>query len=202
MIRRVMMLAAAAAALAFAPAARAAEAAKGPQIGIGVSIDPTRINNPPISLYVPIDIGRLRIEPYLGFSTFSQNATYADFAGDISSQYWWEVGAGVVYFLTPAQPFGFYAGGRLALQFSGYEYPITNPGPGGLLKSSETDVALMGVLGGEYFVAPRFSVGAEARLGVTFLGDPNLTFAAPVLVPSRGAVAWHTNGVVFLRYFF
>ncbi len=202
MIRKVMMLAAAAAALAFAPGARAAEAGRSALVGIGISVDPIRITNPPVSIYVPIDLGQLRIEPYLGFSTFSQNAAYADATGDISSQYWWELGAGVMYFLTPPQPFGFYAGGRVALQFSGYEYPFTNPGPGGLLKFSETDFFLAGVLGGEYFVTPRFSVGAEARLGVTFLGDPSVTYVAPVVLPSRGAVAWHTNGVLFLRYFF
>lgn len=201
MIRKLMMLAAAAAALALAPAARAAEA-KSTLIGIGVSIDPTRITNPPVSVYVPIDLGQLRIEPYLGFSTFSQNAPYADFTNDISSQYWWELGAGVMYFLAPPQPFGFYVGGRVALQFSGFEYPLSNPGPGGLVKSSETDFYLAGVLGGEYFVTPRFSVGAEARLGVTFLGDPNDTFVAPTVVPGRGATRWQTNGLLFVRYFF
>ncbi len=202
MIRKITMLAAAAAALAFAPFASAAEASKGPRVGIGISIDPARIGSAPIAIHVPVDIGQLRIEPYLGFSTFSQDNLYADVQGEVSSQYAWEIGAGVMYFLAPPQPFGFYAGGRVALQFSGYEYPVTNPGPGGVVKASETDFFLAGVLGGEYFFAPRFSVGAEARLGVTFLGDPDFTFQPPGVVPSRSAVAWNTNGVVFLRYFF
>lgn len=201
MTRKLIMLGAAIAAIAVAPAASAAEA-QTTRIGIGVAVDPFRTGGVPVSIHVPIDFGRLRVEPFLGFSTFSQDALYADLAGDVSSQWSWEVGAGVMYFLTPPQPFGLYAGGRLALQFSGHEYPVTNPGPGGLVKFSETDFRIAGVLGGEYFFAPRFSVGIEAQLGVTFLGDPSVTFQPPAVLPSRGAVAWNTNGVVFLRYFF
>ncbi len=84
-----------------------------------------------------------------------------------------------------------YLGGRLGLTFSGGEI---DPG----VTASETDFRIQAVSGGEYFISPRFSIGAELQLGVTFYGDPSITL---IVTPSRGLTSWQTNGVLFFRYF-
>lgn len=208
MIRKVIMLAAAATALAVAPAALAQQK-DGVKVGLGVSLETFNTAqfgagvqgavplNTPLSVYVPIQISpQLRIEPSLGFSTFSMDTAYADAAGTIESGYAWNIGVGALFYPVPAQPAGFYLGGRLGLVFSGYSIPNV-PLPS--TEVSETDFYLKAILGGEYYLAPKFSVGLEAQLGVTFFGDPSATGQATL---NRGLVGWSTSGLVFVRYFF
>lgn len=203
MIRKVMMLAAAAAALAFAPAARAQQ--KEPvKVGLGLGMNVNQLVQPadlnsigiaPVAIYVPIQIGsQFRIEPWLGFWTYSQN----DFPGRNSDMSWhaWDLGVGGLWYFQPASPFGLYLGARLGLTFSGGE---SDPG----FTFSETDVRILAVTGGEYFIAPRFSVGAEIQVGPTFYGDPSFKDAVTgvTTTPDRGLISWQTNGILFFRYF-
>jgi hypothetical protein len=60
----------------------------------------------------------------------------------------------------------------------------------------------MGVLGGEYFISPKFSVGAEAQLGATFYGDVDEEALGVTVTVNRDLTSWQTNGVIFMRYFF
>lgn len=200
MTRQILGLLAIGAALAAAPDARAQQTA--PQqvrIGFGVGLEPFAPLNisgaraAPVGagLYLPIQIGPyLRVEPSLSILTFSQNP-----ANDLSAV---GIGAGVFYYFVPApvQQVGFYMGPRLNLYF--LRNKQANP-PGADVETKETDFQLAGVLGGEYFVAPRFSVGAEAQLGLTWYGDQDVSGQASV---SRDAFGVSTNGVVYLRYFF
>ena len=198
MIRKIAMLAAAAAALAVAPAAQAQQK-DGVKVGLGLGMNLNQLAQPtdlnwagtvPVNIYVPIQISpALRVEPWLGFWTFSQN----DFLGRTTdmSMHAWDLGVGGLWYLQPASPFGIYLGGRLGLTFSGGEI---DPG----VTASETDFRIQAVSGGEYFISPRFSIGAELQLGVTFYGDPSVTLT---VTPSRGRTSWQTNGVLFFRYF-
>lgn len=209
MIRKVIMLAAAVAALAVAPAALAQQK-DAVKVGLGVSLETLNLAqlsagavsqavplNTPVSIYVPIQISpHLRIEPSLGFSTFSMDSGYADATGTIESGYAWNLGVGALYYPVAAQPAGFYVGGRIGLIFSGYSVPNV-PLPS--TDVSETDVYVKAILGGEYFLAPKFSLGLEGQLGVTFFGDPSATGLATL---NRGLAGWSTSGLIFARYFF
>ncbi len=201
MIRKIAMLAAAAAALAFAPTALAQQ--KEPvKVGLGLGMNvnqllqPTDLNSAgvaPVAIYVPIQITpQLRVEPWLGFWTYSQN----NFPGRNTdmSRHAWDLGVGGLWYFQQASPLGLYLGARLGLTFSGGEI---DPG----VTFSETDFRILAVTGAEYFIAPRFSVGAEIQLGVTFYGDQSTTTAGVTVTPSRGLLSWQTNGLVFFRYF-
>jgi len=202
MTRQIVRALAVGAALAVAPAAWAQQAA--PQqlrVGFGVGLEPfapynffdrsVRAAAPGVGLYLPLQIGpHLRVEPSLSILTYSQNP-----AADVSAV---GIGTGVFYYFVPAQAqqAGLYAGGRLNLFFL---KNTQNNGAGVDVETKETDLQLAGVLGGEYFVAPRFSVGAEAQLGLTWYGDQDVSGQPSV---SRDAFGVSTSGVVFLRFFF
>lgn len=187
------------AALAAAPFAWAQQAPQQLRVGFGVGLEPfaplnlSNARAAPVGagLYMPLQIGpSLRVEPSISILTFSQNP-----ANDISAV---GIGAGAFYYFVPAQAqqTGLYAGGRVNLFF--LKNKVSN-GAGAEIETTETDFQLAGVLGGEYFVAPRFSVGAEAQLALTWYGDQDVS-GAPTI--SRDGFGVSTNGVVFLRYFF
>lgn len=214
MIRKIAMLAAVATLVA-APAAQAQQK-DALKVGIGASLETFNsaqfsavtvgaIPGTPVSVYVPIQINQhLRIEPSLGFATFSQDraAAAASPVTNLVSAHAWNLGVGVLYYPAPAQPAGFYVGGRLGLVFSGFS--TVNGANTVLDEFSETDFYLRAVLGGEYFVAPRFSVGVEAQLGPTFFGDQKETVTPPPspATVSRSGTGWSTSGLIFARFFF
>jgi hypothetical protein len=190
MIRKIAMLVAA-----------AAQQKDSVKVGLGVGMNLNQIVQPatlnaatvsPVAIYVPIQVSpSLRIEPWLGFWTWSQNGP--------ASLYAWDLGVGGLYYFQPANPLGLYLGGRLGLTFSGGE--ATNGG-GVTTTTTETDFRIMGVCGAEYFISPRFSIGAEAQLGVTFYGDVSDETAGVTVTVNRDLTSWQTNGVLMLRYFF
>jgi hypothetical protein len=197
MTRKILGALAVAAALAAAPAARAQPQPTRVGFGIGLApFAPLALTNARIApvgagLYLPIQIGpNLRVEPSLSILSFSQSP-----AADGSAV---GIGAGAFYWFVPpqVQQVGFYVGPRLELFF--LKSKQANP-PGADVETKETDFALTAVMGGEYFVASRFSVGAEAQLALTWYGDRKVSGQPSV---SRDAAGLSTNGVVFLRYFF
>jgi len=202
MIRKIAMLAAAAAALAFAPHALAQQR-DGVKVGLGVGMNLNQVVQPatlnatdvsPVAIYVPVQVNPgLRIEPWIGFWTWSQNGP--------DSTYAWDLGVGGLYYFQHANPLGLYLGARLGLTFSGGD---ATTGGGVTTTTTETDFRIVGVCGAEYFISPRFSLGAEAQLGVTLYGDvsnKNQTTGVTVTA-SRDLTSWQTNGVLMLRYFF
>ncbi len=199
MIRKLIAAAAAVAALAAAPVASATEK-DAVKVGLGLGFAPFNLNSvqgvlnaPPVSIYVPIDIGpQLRIEPSLGFWTFSGDQNVIS----PSSGYVWDLAVGGFYLFPPSGGFGVYAGGRLGFSFQG----LTEAG--GNTKTTETDFFIKGALGAEYHVVPKFSLGAEAQLGVTFFGDQHQTTAGVTTTPNRGLSGFSTNGLLFVRYYF
>ncbi len=205
---RVALLASALAALA--PAVSSAEAPdRSFHSGIALGLQPFNLNSvsfiggtavvfPSVALYAPIDVASVRIEPSIGFATFSENSSSA-FAGQPTSGHDWALGLGALYKVVAPAPVGFYIGGRLGVAFVG----ATTAGPslGSSTSVSETDVSLHLAGGGEYAVAPQFTVGAELQAGITWYGDPKVSPSVGTTI-SRGLTSWSTNGLLFLRYFF
>jgi len=198
MIRTLRRLAALAA-LALAAPALAADKGAPPQpqpvqaqIGLGVSLAPFSSADiaagsagaiAPMMVYVPINLGVLRIEPSLGVFTFDPDG--ADSFSVVA------LGAGVFYVLRPAKDFTTYAGPRLTLGF------VSNKDATSGLKSSGTDVRLDAAVGGEWWASGSFALGAEARLGYVGLG----AVKGNGVTVRPGASSFQTAGLLFLRFY-
>ncbi len=217
MIGRIVAFAALAVTLAIAPAARAepvhaqvspvaSEQSRNVSVGFGIGIEPlgllgvspnsldlsgngNSIALPGASFYVPIQLSpQLRIEPSIGFNHQSLNG------GSVNA---WSLGVGGLFYFAPPTPTGFYVGGRLGLaHFS------TSAGSGfAEVGTSATDFSIAPVLGAEYAFASKFTIGAEAQLPLTFVGNPSVTSGGTSTTTNYNRTAFSTNAVLFFRYF-
>ncbi len=207
MTRSLALLAAALAALA-SPVSAAEPPDRSLHAGIALGFEPFTLNIvssigstvvpfPNVALYAPIDVASVRLEPSIGFATFSSNSTSA-FSGTPTSGHDWALGLGAFYRVMAPAPVGFYLGGRLGVAFVGTTFTGAGPGAGSITVS-ETDFSLRLAGGGEYAVAPRFTVGAELQAGITWYGDPKSSSGGGI---ARGLTTWTTNGLFFFRFFF
>jgi hypothetical protein len=169
------------AALVVSTAAHAQEARR--PFGLGISIVPLESAGatPTIEVYAPIAITPvLRLEPSLGISSHDVPGNGTD-TRDIT------IGAGLFYVQKIAAPFDLYMGGRLKLNFA----HVSTPTPGGTVTDDGTDVVIAGAIGGEEYLSPHFSIGAEGQLGYrsnsSASGDDSRFF---------------TTGLAFLRFYF
>jgi hypothetical protein len=171
------------AALVVSTAAHAQEARR--PVGVGISIVPIESGNavnPTVEVYAPIALApTLRLEPSLGIAAHDAPGNGVD-TRDLT------IGAGLFYVQKVAAPFDLYMGGRLKLNFAHASQP--NGG-----SSSGTDVLIAAALGGEEYLSPHFSVGAEAQLGFRSNSD---TSAAT----TGDSSTWFTTGLAFLRFYF
>ena len=92
--------------------------------------------------------------------------------------------------LQAAKTVSIYAGPRLFLGF-------VSAKNGGGFSDSGVDFTLAGALGAEWFADPRFSIGAEARLSYTALGE--LSDAGAILRDAASVFA--TSGHVYFRFY-
>lgn len=143
------------AALSLAPAALAQEARR--TVGVGVSIVPLEAggNAPTVEVYLPLRLApNVRVEPSLGIRTVDRPSL----PGEVDER---DVTLGVgVFVLQRAAPtFDVYFGGRLKLNFARVEVF-------GVGSDSGTDVILAAAVGAEHYLFSRFSLGAEAQLGL------------------------------------
>jgi hypothetical protein len=159
------------------------------QVGIGVSVGAFDIVSlelanriPTTQIYVPINIGVLRIEPSLGFVTYDQ-----DGGGSGSSV---AFGVGGFYVMKPARDFNYYAGGRIGLNF------VNDKNTAGV-KGSGTDFRLAVAVGGEWMASPRFSIGAEAQIGRTGYGE----IKRGGVVDQPSVSSFNTAGLLFFRFY-
>jgi Outer membrane protein beta-barrel domain len=169
-------------ALLAASAVHAQETQRNPEarrpVGIGVAIEPFAEGAGSLStfeVYIPVALTpMLRIEPSIGILSHNRPTGQRD-TRDIT------LGAGLFYMMHVAAPFDLYAGGRLKLNFA----HVSDPSDSG------TDVVLAGALGGEYYLSPHFSLGAEAQFGwrdnSNVSGDDSFIF---------------TTGLAFFRFYF
>lgn len=142
-------------------------------------------------LYVPINVlPNLRIEPQIGFLTWSDDAT-----GDERS--FWSIGTGAFWLMPLAESVNMYVGPRLVLAFFKEEEPTGI----GVQKRSATDVLLAAALGGEAFLHPRLSLGAEGQIGYTWLGDVEETSETGQKSETPGGSSLATQGILFVRVY-
>jgi hypothetical protein len=190
-LARVTAVLAALLAAAPAPAQEKGQAAgEKSRLGVGVSLTTfdlasTAAGSPvaaPADVYLMIDLGQLRVEPSLGISS------YAIDGGDKARSL--DLGVGVLFPVVPGRTMSVYAGPRLFLAFVSVK-------DGAGYSDSGLDLTLAGVLGAEWHADPRFTIGAEARLGFAFGGQ--LSDAGVVLRP--GYSRFGTSGLLFLRFY-
>jgi hypothetical protein len=176
------------AALLFAVSSATAQEKKEVKVGLGVGITAvdwmasvTGTANR-VGFYVPISFGTLKVEPEFGW--WSMDVEAGDYTRTST------VGTGLFFVLKPA-PTSLYAGARLGLSWY-KRSPLGQPDITG------TDWRLVAVGGGEHFVAPTFSVGAEAQFGAMNLGERR----QGGVMSDPAATSWSAAGVAFLRFYF
>lgn len=171
---------AALAALALAGSAVAQQEPSRPQFGLGIAVIPLTTGpigalSPTVEVYVPFQVApNFRIEPSLGIYT-NDDGTVSQ--SDLT------LGVGAFVQKRVAAAVDLYAGGRIKLNFASVDTGVTD--------DSDTDFLLAGAVGGEYYIAPKFTVGLEAELGLYQDGDVN-----------GGDDGFFTTGLAFLRVFF
>jgi hypothetical protein len=177
------------AAILFTASSATAQEATQPTIGFGISyqsLDLVTLEAAGLSrvaFYLPINLGRLKLEPAVGFWSLDVDGG--------SAQRGTSLGVGVLYQLRQLQQTSFYAGGRFNLIFDTQE-PLAEP------EISSTAFRISAVGGGEHFLAPTFSIGAELQLGYLSRGEAK---QSGVVVDPKSTL-WQTVGVGFLRYYF
>ncbi len=137
--------------------------------------DPVDTTN--ASAVLVIGLGKLRIEPELGF--VANRIRWGDAERNQTSIL---VGAGALWELARTPRTSVYAGGRLGLMYaSDTIFDGSRFGESGAL-----------VLAGEYYPAPLVGLGAEARAGFQ---------APPSPIGAYHEVIAMTSGVVFVRFY-
>lgn len=161
-------------ALIATPATAQSEQAS-PTVGVGVSgLGGT-------TLYVPIHLPSLRIEPHIGYSRTSISRD----EDDDESTSTFEVGGGVFTTLNSYENADLYAGGRLGLQ--------RNADTEGATTISTTDFFIGPAIGGEYFFGDHFSLGLEGALYFRSIGRTSETISESRI---------NTDGRIFARIYF
>jgi len=200
-MKTTLRVAAAAAALAFAAPSFAQQSAH-PRVGLGVSMNSSLIAPlltlgnaifaPPTQLYVPFYVApNVRIEPQFGWLSVH------DDTDDVTSRSF-SLGVGAVLLKPVAQSTNLYVGGRLVSTWLRDENRVN---PTTVAKTTQRNTTLAAVFGGEYLPSPWFSVGLEAQLEFTALGDPE-TETAGITVTGQGGSSKATQGLFFLRVYF
>lgn len=162
--------------LAVALPATAQQSADRPKLGFGVAIFPLQPGSPTVEVYAPMTVApNFRIEPSIGIYTSNEPAGGVD-TRDLTLG----IGAFVMKRLSPVVDM--YMGGRLKLNFAKVDL--------GPVDDSGTDIVLAGAVGGEAYLAPRFSLGLEAQLGFYQNSDV-----------SGDDSGLYTTGLAFLRLY-
>ena len=186
--------------------AGAAQSTDDGRIGFGVALNPiavadfdSEVGVLPIGLgnfTVPIHVGeRLRLEPELGIFRVSAEASATGFSSTYN-QTVLRYGLGLHVFFGEDGDFKPYVGPRI-----GFVRHTTEEGSGGStdFETKRTDSYVGIALGGEYWLASRFSLGAEVQLNRVGIGDEEVTGQ-----PSSGdfdSSVISNNGVIFIRFY-
>ncbi len=183
-------------------ASGAATAEPLPMVGIGVALPLTGV--PGGTIHVPINIkDMLRIEPGIGLikSSSETKATKTNTSSDSATA----LSLGVFYMMRPDDKFLVYAGPRFGLVLN----DSSDAQDDDTTKQSvtRTDVVLALALGGEHFLAPRFSLGAEVDVGYVMIGESKTetTPATPAPAtpdPVKTSSLMSTFGSLFARFYF
>ncbi|UCH10361.1 MAG: hypothetical protein JSU61_00250 [Fidelibacterota bacterium] len=151
-----------------------------PRLGIGTDFNGYNV-------YVPIRIApRLRLEPSVELSIVSEEEL-----GTTSTYNFLDVGAGLFLLSSHAES-NLYAGARI---WYTYRRSYFTPSGGEEHKWQRDGFYLVPTIGGEYFLAPTFSLGAEAQLSYH-----RETGTTDDVKHDRSRI--YTNGVIFVRFYF
>jgi hypothetical protein len=137
------------------------------EIGIGMGIGSSFAGELPAALtptiYVPIALNsRLVLEPEFGYVRFSDTDGEFDETFSLLT-----LGAGLLFEIGDSGPDRIYAGPRLGI----VRVAESDEGPGAPSDDSSTNLWVAGVLGGEFFLRPRFGLGGEVGLEWLELDD-------------------------------
>jgi len=158
------------------------------RVGVGITV-------PDAGLFVPINVSsHVRLEPYINFQS-----TRTDYVVSPAFDTVWtsftQIGLGILSVMHPEERVSLYFGPRGGLLRASRRQNAT----GSASESKDTGWFMAAAVGGEYSPAPRFSVGAEARIQYdhvsssasgSFPGGPNLY-----------ARSWFSAGGLFVRFY-
>ncbi len=180
-MKRSLQLLAAVLLLASGTDAVAQEARPTLGFGLATSMRSSAVRqSPTVLIFVPIGLGKLRIEPQVGFVRGSVALPGAS----TNVRTTLLVGAGALWELARTPRTSVYAGGRFGLVY-------TKDARGSASEDGFGEGAAL-ALGGEYFPAPFVSLGAEAQVGVE----------AAQWEHAGSDVTAETEGLLFVRFYF
>ncbi|HEX9399105.1 MAG TPA: hypothetical protein VF912_03255 [Anaeromyxobacter sp.] len=196
--------AAAVAALALsAPALAQQQTAQGahPRVGLGVSMNSSLLGPvvtlgaadfaPPSNLYVPIYLSpSFRLEPQIGWLSVHDD-------GSDTTDSAFALGVGALFVKPVAAATNLYGGARLVSTWLKDEQRAGTF----VERLTRRNTTLAGVFGGEWLPSAWFSIGIEAQLEFTAIGDPKLRTAAGTAT-GQGGSAKATEGLLFMRVYF
>ncbi len=133
-----------------------------------------------------------RIEPQIGWLKVNSDA-------DDTSDSSFALGIGALYVKPVTQGTNLYGGVRLASTWMKDEERLS---PTVERKTTQRNTTLAAVLGGEYLPSPWFSVGVEAQIEYTALGDPKVEQTGAPTFTGQGGSANATQGLLFMRVYF
>jgi hypothetical protein len=142
--------------------------AEAQEIGIGVGIRSSFISDVQSLLaptvYVPIVVtDRLMVEPEVGLVRASEEDDGLD-----ETVTFLTIGGGLLFEIGDMGEHRIYAGPRLGIVRASFSEELDG---GGEFSDSNTNLFLAGVLGGEFFLEPNFSLGGEAGVRYQGTGD-------------------------------
>jgi len=161
-------------------------------------------------ILVPIRVSsRIRLQPALGYWHFSEDVydSTSRFEQDLTQ---WSASLALHYLFPLTHKVQTYVGSSLAInRISETQLTEFSPSPATRRKASRTDKVLSAVAGGEYFFAPRFSMGGEVQLQYLMAGNVESSVEpiptpppTPTPTPQFDASVVQTNAQFVVRWFF
>ncbi len=189
---------------AFAAPARSVQ--MGTTFGLGTGLHHTlgsdAANAAPWTVYLPIQLATLRLEPEIGVRsvTVSSEADGDEFTESATV---FRLGVGVSYtaWLTDA---AIHVGARVGFIRNSGELTMTDFwGDESTYEFLRTDLFLSPMLGAELYLTRALSLGLEAQLETVFAGDAQVLDPDGDLETTKGdRTDINTRGVLFLRFYF
>jgi len=183
-----------------------AQSGNGSRIGLGVTLNPVAVAEIDMeSSFLPIGLGNftvpirlgngVRVEPELGIYKLDAEFEGSGFTGKFESSIL-RYGVGVHFLVGGTDEFRPYVGPRFG--FIKQSNRQENTGSSAQ-EEKRTDNYIGLVLGGEYFLTSRFSLGAEVQLNRVGMGNEE-DGGAPS--PSESSVSYiSNNGVISVRLY-
>ena len=120
-------------------------------------------------VYVPIMVSeRMMLEPGIGYTRLNTSID-SDFGSQEETTSVLQLNAGLLFMIVPADRGRVYAGPRVGI----VRFSVEQEFDGASDEFKRTDLFLAGVLGGEFFLLPAFSLGGEASLNYLRMGEPD-----------------------------